>query len=116
MAILTVILSTTPYGDSTAESGVDFALSATNYGHEVRVVFIEHGVLQLVANQAPLPGVSNIGKKTKLMALYDIDEIYALNSSVQKYKIEDDMSDIATLIDEPQLADIIGHSDHVVRF
>ena len=48
MAQLLIRFTQSPFSNAKSQDGLDFALAATNYGHDVKVLFESQGVLQLV--------------------------------------------------------------------
>ena len=53
MAHLLIRFTQSPFSNAKSQDGLDFALAATNYGHEVKVLFENEGVLQLVNTYSP---------------------------------------------------------------
>lgn len=117
MSKILVQLTHPPYSGSHAEDGLDFVLAASNYGHEVAVLFVGDGVFQLQHNQAPTQG-PNHSKRLKMMPLYDIDDVYVSEHCMAQRGLSEDglipldkhitaMTSIKTLIQQYQ---------HVVTF
>ena len=59
MATMLIRFTQTPYGNQISQDGLDFVLAATNYGHDVKVLFEGDGVLQLVKTDS-LKGLKNL--------------------------------------------------------
>ena len=122
MALILIRLTQPPYSNALTQDGVDFALAATNYGHEVKVLFEDLALLQLVKT-ASVKGLKNNSKRLASMPLFDIDDCYAcktsakamqLNESLQNTSVIDEL-DCKWLAASEKLA-LIESADHVVTF
>ena len=65
MAHLLIRFTTAPYSVSQASDGLDFAMAATNYGHEVSILFEGDGIYQLTEQAPQQQGVKNHFKGLK---------------------------------------------------
>lgn len=117
MAKITVCMTTAPYHGILTQDALDFAMGATNYGHDVRLLFIDEGVLQLLSGQQPAEGIKNHEKRLKALPFFDIEELFCCQSSLEdrNMKKEDIPHDIR-LCDSEAISTILNHCDHVVRF
>lgn len=122
MALILIRLTQPPYSNALTQDGVDFALAATNYGHEVKVLFEDLALLQLVKT-ASVKGLKNNSKRLASMPLFDIDDCYAcktsaeamqLNESLQNTSVIEEL-DCKWLAASEKLA-LIKSADHVVTF
>ena len=50
---LALVNKTAPYGGANGQESLDLALAAGSFGQDVSLFFIEDGVFQLLAGQAP---------------------------------------------------------------
>ncbi|MEW9796946.1 DsrE family protein [Alteromonas sp. CYL-A6] len=116
MASLLVILSSPPYGNSAAAEGIDFALAATNYGHEVAVLIEGDGVWQLQHNQHTEKGVKNIEKRLKSLALFDVEPCYVCSESLAANRVTHNPDSEFKLISTSDKLALFARTDHVVRF
>lgn len=122
MALLLIRFTQPPYSNALTQDGVDFALAATNYGHDVKVLFEDLALLQLVKTES-VKGIKNNSKRLASMPLFDIDDCYAckasaeaiqLNESLQNTSVIDEL-DCKWLAASEKLA-LIKSADHVVTF
>jgi tRNA 2-thiouridine synthesizing protein C len=88
MARIGIVLTTPPYGNSQASEGLDFAMAATNYGHEVFLFFSGNGVLQLQTNLAGDEVTTNHAKRLQALPLYDIDTIVICQESLLQTELD----------------------------
>ena len=121
MAKLLIRLTSAPYGTSDASDGLDFALAATNYGHEVVIIFEGNGLYQLLP-QKKVNGVKDQSKRLKSLPFFDIEECYYAQSDIerqgmgaQSYSL-DIVSDLAEPLDDAGIIMLIEQADHVVTF
>jgi tRNA 2-thiouridine synthesizing protein C len=122
MALLLIRFTQPPYSNALTQDGVDFALAATNYGHDVKVLFEDLALLQLVKTES-VKGIKNNSKRLASMPIFDIDDCYAckasaeaikLNESLQNTSVIDEL-DCKWLVASEKLA-LIKSADHVVTF
>ena len=118
MATLLIRFTQTPYQSSTSQDGLDFALAATNYGHEIIVLFEQQGVLQLTKTES-VRGTKNHSKRLGSLPFFDIEECYeeSLKQSPlanQKHELIAQLDASLLSIDE-KLA-LCARVDHVVTF
>ncbi len=116
MARILVRMTTPPYGTSDAAEGLEFAITATNYGHTVQILFEGQGVLQLLNNQQPI-GMLNHGKRLHSLTFFDIEECFVCEESMKTLNIS--RSDVATFVEfipEHEIVQLYQKTDHVVTF
>ncbi|RDV23924.1 sulfurtransferase complex subunit TusC [Alteromonas aestuariivivens] len=117
MADLLIRMQHTPYGGSKATDGLDFAIAATNYGHQVKLIFEGDGVYQLLKEQAPPTGIKNHLKRLKSLVFYDIEELYVCKPSLQSRNLGlEDLGVEAQVIASQSLLELVSQADHVVTF
>lgn len=117
MANILIRLTTPPYGSSDAADGLDFAIGATNYGHQIVLLFEGNGVWQLINQSPQTKGVKNHSKRLKSLTFFDIDACYyceedRLTLGIDKEKL----NGVATQADKDHIFTLINNSDHVVTF
>ncbi|OLF71168.1 sulfur reduction protein DsrE [Alteromonas sp. W12] len=122
MAQLLIRFTQSPFSNAKSQDGLDFALAATNYGHDVKVLFESQGVLQLV-KAASTKGIKNHTKRLASMPFFDIEECFVCKASADTYDIEQVLSN-NSLVDEldcewitpEEKVTLIQSVDHVVTF
>lgn len=74
-----------PYGRGAAREALDAVLAAAAYGQDIGVLFLDDGVFQLVAGQAPdaLPQKS-LEANLSALPLYDVERLYVHSESLQE--------------------------------
>tara|TARA_A200000113_G_scaffold203452_1_gene198547 strand:- start:108 stop:476 length:369 start_codon:yes stop_codon:yes gene_type:complete len=122
MAHLLIRFTQSPFSNAKSQDGLDFALAATNYGHDVKVLFENQGVLQLV-KAASMKGIKNHTKRLATMPFFDIEDCFVCKNSAHTYNIESvlantDLIDTldcqwVTAVDKLALVQSV---DHVVTF
>lgn len=122
MAMLLVRFTHSPYGNSNSQDGLDFALGATNYGHDVKVLFEGEGVLQLIKADS-IKGLKNHSKRLASMPFFDIDECYICEDSANTFNVTRTLSNSqlvneleAKWINADARVNLIQNADHVVTF
>ncbi|WP_334020755.1 DsrE family protein [Alteromonas sp. S015] len=122
MAHLLIRFTQSPYSNTKSQDGLDFALAATNYGHNVKVLFENQGVLQLV-KAASMEGLKNHTKRLASMPFFDIEECFVCKTSSDLYNVESTLAntdlseelDCQWITSEEKLS-LIQSVDHVVTF
>ena len=122
MATLLIRFTQSPYGSAASHDGLDFALAATNYGHDVKVLFEKDAVLQLVKTEA-IAGVKTHSKRLSAMPFFDIEDCYVCEESAKALHLSRTIKncDVVDEVDaqwvnsEARLA-LINSVDHVVTF
>ncbi len=121
MAKLLIRMTSAPYGTSNASDGLDFALAATNYGHEVAVLFEGNGLYQLFP-QAKVKGVKDQSKRIKSLPFFDVEECFYAENDVNRLGLNTDtfaatiVQDDVTPLDDAGIIMQIEQADHVVTF
>ena len=122
MAILNsllVLAASSPYGGPRANAGLDVALTAAAFELKVTVVFLDAGVLQLVAGQdSGDSGRKNIGKMISALRLYDVQDVYVHDESASLYGVETGVlvDDAIAGIDDAALRDLMQSAAQVLVF
>ncbi len=122
MATMLIRFTQTPYGNQISQDGLDFALAATNYGHDVKVLFEGDGVLQLVKTDS-LKGLKNHSKRLASMPFFDIEDCYVCKESATMLGIAHTLANSELIealegqwVDAPSRINLIDSVDHVVTF
>ena len=118
MATLLIRFTQSPYQSSSSSDGLDFALAATNYGHEVIVLFEAEGVLQLQKTDS-VKGVKNHSKRLGSLPFFDIEECYVCETSLAAWPLNSQhvLNQInASIINAVEKISLFQRVDHVVTF
>jgi tRNA 2-thiouridine synthesizing protein C len=115
---LALINKTAPYGQADGQESLDLALAAGSFGHNVSLFFIEDGVFQLLAHQAPeMIDAKNYGKAFAALEFYDIENIFvcAESLSIRNLSTENLSIEVQTLSNE-QLQKRLHQHQHILSF
>ena len=122
MAHLLIKFTQGPFSNAKSQDGLDFALAATNYGHEVKVLFENEGVLHLV-KAASTKGLKNHTKRLASMPFFDIEECYVCKTSAETFDVEHVLANTdvveeleCNVVTSSEKVVLIQRVDHVVTF
>ena len=115
MASILVRFTSAPYSTSSASDGLDFALAATNYGHNVTVLFEAQAVWMWQENQQTPAGVKNMTKRLKSLPLFDIEDCYICQSSLNTSQVVPFSRNYQSA-DSDLIMTLLANADHVVTF
>lgn len=115
MARILVRFTHSPYQNSHAIDGLEFAMSATNYGHKVSVLFEGDAVWMWQSNQQPPAGVKNIQKKLRALPLFEVEPCYVSQSAAATHCIDIPTSQ-CVLVDNARIVELLKEATHVVTF
>lgn len=77
-----------PYEDRAVESAIDLAMVAAAFEQEVSVLFAGDGLFNLIKHTSPaMIGKKSIAKRIQALGLYDVDEVYACQDSLDQTAI-----------------------------
>ncbi len=86
---IALVNKTAPYGQANGQESLDLALAAGSFGQDLSLFFIEDGVFQLLAKQAPACiEVKNYSKTFAALEFYDIEHIYVCSDSLKARNLE----------------------------
>ncbi|MGQ0287464.1 sulfurtransferase complex subunit TusC [Pasteurellaceae bacterium 22721_9_1] len=88
---LAFVFKTSPHGSSVSREGLDAVLAASAFceENEIAVFFIEDGIFNLLAGQQPECILQKDFIRTfKLLELYDIENCFVCQQSLQQYQLE----------------------------
>lgn len=107
-----------PYGSSLARSALDAALAFAAFEQPVQLAFIGDGVLQLLPGQdGKLLGGRNLERVLASLPLYDIEVCYVDASALARHAIDPaSLPEMARLLDETDLRQLLLASDHLLGF
>ena len=104
------MLSRTPHKDFGAKEAMDFAMSATAFGHQVNVLFIDDGVYQLLPSKATDTEykIKQTAKIAKSMPFFDVENTYVCQQSLTARQIDNnDIEASFDLIDVSSVRELI---------
>ncbi|PMH46310.1 sulfurtransferase TusC [Vibrio sp. 10N.286.49.B3] len=83
MKKIAFVFKSLPHTTAKGREGLDALLAASAYSEDISVFFLGEGVAQLINNQQPdLIYSRNYINTFKLLELYDIEDIYVCQSSL----------------------------------
>ena len=110
-------LTHAPYGSRCAKESLDMALVLAAFEQKPAVLFVDEGVLQLLPTiQTPSPH-KHIGKIISALEIYDINEIWVEQESLDLFGIsEDELSQSVTVITRSNIAQLCAQYDQHLVF
>lgn len=86
MKKLGYVFNSFPHSTASGREGLDALLAASAYTEEISVFFVGNGVTQLLEQQQPSESLSrDYIAAFKLMELYDIEQVYVCEQSLQRF-------------------------------
>ena len=108
-----------PYGSSLAKDALDAILAASAYDQQLSLLFMDDGVFQLLANQAP----ENISQKSfaailPVLPIYEINSIYVHDESLKKRQItlNELVIEGVQIIDSAAICSLLAQQDQLLSF
>lgn len=108
-----------PYGSSLAKDALDAILAASAYDQQLSLLFMNDGVFQLLANQAP----ENISQKSfaailPVLPIYEINSIYVHDESLKKRQItiNELVIEGVQIIDSAAICSLLAQQDQLLSF
>ena len=108
-----------PYGSSLAKDALDAILAASAYDQQLSLLFMDDGVFQLLANQAP----ENISQKSfaailPVLPIYEINSIYVHDESLKKRQINlnELVIEGVQIIDGAAICSLLAQQDQLLSF
>ncbi|WP_299687361.1 sulfurtransferase complex subunit TusC [uncultured Vibrio sp.] len=118
MRKLAFIFNSFPHTTAAGREGLDALLAASAYSEDIAVFFIGNGVTQLLEAQQPDKVLSrDYITAFKLMELYDIEQVYACQHSLNQFGLSQDnlLIDVTT-IEVDELALKLAESHQILTF
>lgn len=114
---ITIISRSTPYGGGRAKACLDLVLSAAVFEQKINLVFMDDGVWQLQADQAPLAiNSKDLSAALTALPLFDVSNVFVEAQSLAQRGIAADALAIqATSCSAAQIASLICESDLVYQ-
>lgn len=115
---LLVIVRHTPYGSSLGRTSLEVALTSATFDQTVGVLFMGHGVLQLLPEQqSDVLGVRNIAKLIASFPLYDLNNIHVEQAALEQHGLQkSDLMLEPELLSETAMQSLMRRYDHIVGF
>lgn len=115
---LLMVFRHAPYGRSLAREGLEVALAAGAMGVELRVLFINDGVWQLLeGQQADRLSLKNHLAMTSALPLYGVDKLFVDTASLLERNIEPSGLTIpVTLLNEQEVRSLFAKDGHILSF
>lgn len=89
MKSLGFVFHTAPHGSTSGREGLDAVLATSAYSEAIQVFFIGDGVFQLLAGQQPEQiRCRDYIATFKMLALYDIEQVYVCQQSLAERGID----------------------------
>ncbi|MCL9783858.1 sulfurtransferase complex subunit TusC [Vibrio sp. S4M6] len=118
MKSLGFVFKSLPHSVSSGREGLDALLAASAYCEHIQLFFVGGAVAQLLEDQQPDKILSRDYSATfKLMELYDIEDVYVCQDSLDKMGLSEAsfVIDVQTL-PAHSMAEKIHHCDVVLTF
>ena len=117
---LAFLFRTAPHGNAISREGLDALLAATAFCNEeeIGVFFIDDGVLNLLDGQNPeLLLQKDFIRTFKLLDLYDIEQRFVCDDSLDQYNLQTEQLIISTeKIDRTSLINKLSQAEKVFTF
>ena len=112
---LSVIFNKAPYGNQSGRELLDIALMAAAFDMDIRAIFIDDGVYQLLNNQQPdILNMKSHSPTFKAMELYGIETALLSSKDLQERNLStEELLPVAELTDAQHIQRVIADSDFV---
>lgn len=105
-----------PYGNIIAKESIDSALAASVYDQDISILFFGDGVFQLAPEQQPKTQ-KNIEQILSAFSLYDIDQLFACDISLQERHLPlDKQSNNIQRISKEAIQELMASQDAILSF
>tara|TARA_B110000967_G_scaffold160291_1_gene166134 strand:- start:100 stop:450 length:351 start_codon:yes stop_codon:yes gene_type:complete len=112
-----VTLTHAPYGSRRAKDSLEVALVLAAFEQQPAVLFVDEGVLQLLPTSQTPSSHKHIGKIISALEMYDINEIWVEQESLDLFGIsEDELSQSVTVITRSNIAQLCAQYDQHLVF
>ncbi|KDN29625.1 sulfur relay protein TusC [Vibrio fortis] len=118
MKKLGYVFNSFPHSTASGREGLDALLAASAYTEEISVFFVGNGVTQLLEQQQPGESLSrDYIAAFKLMELYDIEQVYVCEQSLQRFGLASEQLVIDTQVLAPStMAQQFAQCDQILTF
>ena len=118
MSKLAFVFNTFPHTTAAGREGLDALLAASAYSEDITVFFVGNGVTQLLKAQQPDESLSrDYISAFKLMDLYDIEQVYVCQHSLNQFGLSTDnlLIDV-TALEVSELTQKLAQSQKILTF
>ncbi|MEZ8277207.1 sulfurtransferase complex subunit TusC [Vibrio cyclitrophicus] len=118
MRKLAFIFNSFPHTTAAGREGLDALLAASAFSEDIIVFFVGDGVTQLLKAQQPSETLSrDYISAFKLMDLYDIEQVYVCQRSLNQFGLSTDnlLIDV-TVVEVDQLARKLAQCQQILTF
>lgn len=118
MNSVTIINRNALHGRANGLESLDLCLAAASFGQEVKLVFLDDGVFQLLSGQqADVIEHRNYSKTFAALEFYDVEEVYVCEKSLNSRGLSKEQLCIdVELLSSAQLRDFINGQQTVLTF
>ncbi|MCF1428949.1 MAG: sulfurtransferase complex subunit TusC [Shewanella sp.] len=118
MKNICIVFRRPPHGTPHGREALDLAMLSASFEQRVTLIFVDEGVLNLVAEQSPeLIGTRNYIATFKALPFYDIDDVLVCAQSLQEFGLKRSVLNIDAEIAEPELiSGRLRQADEVLVF
>ncbi|MDA0152869.1 sulfurtransferase complex subunit TusC [Vibrio sp. Makdt] len=118
MRKLAFVFNSFPHTTAAGREGLDALLAASAYSEEIVVFFVGDGVTQLLKAQQPEQTLSrDYISAFKLMDLYDIEQVYVCQRSLNQFGLSaDDLLIDVTVTEVDELAQTLAQCQQILTF
>lgn len=117
LSSLAIVNRRAPYGSADGQESLDLALAAASFGQSLSLFFIDDGVYQLLAGQAPKSiDAKNYSKTFAALEFYDIEKIYVCKESLLTRGITGTLCVNVTLLKRSDLQRLLNQHKHILSF
>jgi tRNA 2-thiouridine synthesizing protein C len=110
------IFNKPPYLGEQSKEALDMALALAAFDEQISLLFIGQGVWNLTNEQMPkLIGLKEFSRLFKGLELYDIEQVYLCEASMNKYQLTlDNLMINPELLSVDQIKQLIAEQDKVI--
>ncbi|MFN6972576.1 MAG: sulfurtransferase complex subunit TusC [Rheinheimera sp.] len=118
MKKIAIVLSHSPFDSAISREAHDMIMALAAVEHQVTVIYLDTAVLQLL----PVQGTAKLGCKDytpaqKLFELYDVADVIASATALQRYQIQPQQCLIAvTAMSCQDIHQLLAQQQHILRF
>ena len=114
----TIVVSAPPFASIDGKEGVDLALVCAAFDHNVNLLFVDAGVLHLLATQDEAFYDDKMhDKQLKALEFYDVERVFAEAESLLEFNLDkDDLIEATEIIGREEINRLSLVSQHLVNF
>ncbi len=113
-----IVNQSAPYGSATSQESLELAMALSNFGTEVKLLFVDDGVFQLKTQQTPAKiDTKAFVKSFPALEFYDIEDIYVCQHSLiaRQLTAEDLIMPVSLVLPE-QIKQLLAGNHQVMVF